>query len=192
MDIHEGQRIRRRKLPEADLRSANFGARTLSGALKRRQCNQQEGRQSMRIHSIILTTACTIVLAAPGFAQTTRRAEQTTAPTAVANPQCSTLGSSIKRVVQNMGATQADGFLDNSAPRAAVRATEIASDQIEIQNYISLMSASRCAPYAGSISPDTYLLPAIKCSTDRTQASLTGQRDAKPASCERDNWVIEH
>lgn len=146
----------------------------------------------MRAKAIIYGVACSIILTGPGFSQTRRAAPAGSAVASTTNSRCSALELSIKRVVQDMGETRAEGVVDNSAPRAAVRASEIAASQLEIQSYIALMSANHCSPYNGPLSPETYLLPAMKCRNDRMSATSKGQSDSQPASCERSSWVIEH
>src|SRR5665213_75154 len=80
-----------------------------------------------------------------------------------ASNQCRTLASAIDGSVKEMSQLYADRLNDNSAPRETMRATQIASQQSEIQNHILLMAANRCAPYARSISQSTYLVPALGC-----------------------------
>jgi hypothetical protein len=97
-----------------------------------------------------------------------------------------------------MGAIEADGAADNSAPRATMRAGQISNQQAEIQNNILLMRSNSCPAYEGSLSSTTYLLPALDCATSMLQDS-TKRILAQPAAgsaqdsdtskvCDRASW----
>lgn len=111
-------------------------------------------------------------------------------PHVVPSERCRELASAIDDTVKQMSLLQAQDIGDDSAVRATMRATQVAGKQAEIQNDIALMRATGCAPYAGSLAPSAYLIPAVTCTTaliERQTAQLQKQNDAQAAGQPRDS-----
>jgi len=155
----------------------------------------------MRVSAVVLTG---FSLAAMGTGGTANSAPQVRAKVP-ANAQCTVLAKSIDETVKDMSAVEADGLVDDSAPRATMRAADIGSKQTEIQNNILLMQANHCSPYSLPLSPRAYLLSAITCNTammkthnDKMEESM-GVSVAPPkadevpvsVSCDRTRWHTE-
>jgi Tfp pilus assembly PilM family ATPase len=122
-------------------------------------------------------TAFVVALLAACSAGPASAASHHTVPAATVSSQCRSLANAIDDSVMEMSALKVEGFADNSAVRATMRATQTSNKQTEIQNDILLMNSNKCTPYKHSLSPSTYELPAVRCAT----AKLTEQNAALEA-----------
>ena len=114
------------------------------------------------------------------------------------NDQCRMLTMAIEGAVKEMSLIVAGGLGDNSAPRATMRASQIANKQSEIQTNILLMNANMCPPYTGPLHQASYLISAAECSLammrDRLAARgatprATGTEKPTAIACDRSEWV---
>src|SRR5688572_14824759 len=75
-----------------------------------------------------------------------------------------------------------DGFGDNSAPRATLRAIQVNNELLLISANVQLMALNKCPPLAEPITGYEYVAGAISCATARLKGVT------KPPECERDKW----
>ena len=105
---------------------------------------------------------------------------QTAAPKAMA--LCPGLAFQWDNIEKDLAEREAEGFTDNSAPRATLREMKNANDLTKAQLLFAMMQAGRCPL------PDTppnyivYFSDALKCGTAR----LRGTKDAP--ECDRKTW----
>ena len=105
--------------------------------------------------------------------------------TAAAQGDCSQLTERYDRLSRTMASNYARGVADNSAPRAAVRATEENTIMLEAQILLTLMQAKKCTLPDGPPSSAAYLGAALACQTE-----LIGNRSRDlPASCKMETWT---
>lgn len=118
-----------------------------------------------------------------------------TQPTPQANPvtpsRCEAMSAAIRSAVQEMSYLKAQDVLDNSAPRATMRAGQVGNLQAAVQSRITLMGASQCAPYDGPLSPDAYIPAAMGCIDAETfgEHKVAGRPAVpKAVACDRATW----
>lgn len=120
-----------------------------------------------------------VVGSAPISAQTKSAAA---APSTAA--VCASLATSYDDASKTLAANYAEGVGDNSAPRAALRATEDANSLAQAHMTLDLMRDFRCPMPKSAPFAIFYLLPALTCATDRLK--MSGSKS--PPSCERAKW----
>jgi hypothetical protein len=95
---------------------------------------------------------------------------------------CATLMLQFNKAEQSMASTDAEGVLDNSAPRATLRAVEISNFMATATAALQLMQARSCPLPDHAPTPNTYFMSALSCKTDQG----AGKKDT-PA-CDRKTW----
>lgn len=81
--------------------------------------------------------------------------------------ECKTFQEAIENSLKLIAVSKAESIGDNSAPRATLRALEIANELTLVTANLTLMSNQRCPLPAEPIRTGKYLLNALKCSTER-------------------------
>jgi hypothetical protein len=129
-----------------------------------------------------------IVVAAPSVsvAQAAKPAPTPSAPVTA----CASLVAAIDATQKEISALYVGNLGEDSAPRATMRASEIAGLYGEVQANIALMAANRCAPYPHPLSRAAFLGDALTCSTARLKAY--GQTPKDLPECNRTMWSREH
>lgn len=95
---------------------------------------------------------------------------------------CSGLTNQWDSIEKDLAAREAEGFGDNSAPRATLRELENSNDLARAQMILSLMQSGRCALPESPPNYVVYITNALSCSTER----LKGTKN--PAECDRKTW----
>jgi len=110
--------------------------------------------------------------------------EATAAPASSSSSpgMCASLKGEYTQIEKRMAERSAEGLIDDSAPRATMRAAQDTADLNRAQLVITLLQASHCALPDHAASEMTYLLPAMTCRADRLKAGP----DAP--SCKMETW----
>lgn len=125
--------------------------------------------------SLALVCASTLPVGAPVFAAAA-------AAPATSGGSCAALKADYAHVEKMMASRSADGFTDDSAPRATMRAAQDTADLTRAQLIVTLMQANHCALPDHAASELTYMLPAMTCKTDEMKGT------ASPPSCKMQDW----
>lgn len=98
---------------------------------------------------------------------------------------CEALASQWRDVEMELAAIYAGGVTDNSAPRAAMRAAESATQMAQANSILALMTARNCPLPKTAPSPYPYLASALNCGTEQ----IKGNRQSE--LCDRTKWTAE-
>lgn len=96
---------------------------------------------------------------------------------------CARLTQQFDRAEKGMAASDVEGLLDNSAPRAQIRAQEIGNSLVQAQIAIELMRARSCPMPDHVPVTSTYWNSAVMCKNDEVK----GVKDSP--KCDRDTWI---
>jgi hypothetical protein len=130
----------------------------------------------MRLAIFAAALAMTTMPAAPAFAQA--------APAASA---CSRLQTEWRGYELELARNYASGVIDDSVPRATMRAAEDTATYTRAAITLRLMEANKCTLPTGSPSPMTYALEALQCRNAQTGASIDAIRAGIP-QCKSEDW----
>jgi hypothetical protein len=97
--------------------------------------------------------------------------------------QCRVLEQAIEDAQKEISALGVDEIGDNSAFRAAMRASQATAQQSAIQTNLALMQQSRCSPYSHPITGHAYDSPASLCVLART-----ARDPGVDTACDRNTW----
>jgi len=104
-------------------------------------------------------------------------------PTGTNATTCTILAGQFDKFEKEMASSDIDGLLDNSAPRATLRAMEINNSLIQAQIAIDLLKAKACPLPSHVPTSSTYFSSALSCKNDQ----MKGVKDSE--SCKRENWT---
>jgi hypothetical protein len=126
------------------------------------------------------------LLTAAAFCCVAYAASATEAVPAVASASavCDQLDFTIVASERQMSAISAAGILDDSAPRATMRAAQTANLIAMVHSNVLLKQANGCPSHTRPVSDDWYMLPAMACETAR----LRRPGVADLPECDRANW----
>lgn len=101
--------------------------------------------------------------------------------------KCAALKQEWKDIEVGLGQNKADGFLDESAPRATMRAAQDTAAYEKAAVTLQLMEASRCALPDRPPNDQTYFGKALECKSAITKASIDQVKAGLP-ECDRGKW----
>lgn len=101
---------------------------------------------------------------------------------ALAQPTCDVLSDAVELEIKKSAAVFAEGFTDDSAPRATLREMRIANSLSLAQINLNIMAQNKCPPRQQPVNPMDYLTDALSCEL----AQQKGEKDS-PA-CDKGNW----
>lgn len=144
-----------------------------------------------------------LLVASLVFASTPLTAEPAKKPSKKASDQkiCVTLASDYEAASKKLAMIKVEGMLDNSAPRATMRATQSTTILDQARFTVGLMKDNGCKAPTAAPSADRYTLAALGCLNERASqradaawAKLDGKTVTDPApaaKCVQDSWVPE-
>ena len=126
-----------------------------------------------------LACALPAALSAPLLAQTQPPGKATPAKPMTT---CEALARDWRNVEVHLAKNDAEGVVDNSAPRATMRAIQDNNELQLASMTLGLMRDHKCPLPKRPPSKVTYMLPAIECRTEELKGNY------KAAQCDSTNW----
>jgi hypothetical protein len=102
---------------------------------------------------------------------------------ALSDDNCKKFDWVIDRSMKEISSLTAEGVLDDSAPRASMRATKINNELQIININLKLQEINKCKILETPISEQVYIVAALSCYTARK----LGKSDSKE-ECDKDKW----
>lgn len=118
-------------------------------------------------------------------------ANSTSAQPATDAARCDKAANAIVAADMSIAAIHVDMFLDNSAPREAVRQTKTTNELLVAQMNLNLMLALRCPSIPELPSPigARFRRSAVACNDASRASAAASTRAMTIAECDRSTWV---